>query len=352
MRSRYSPTDDDLTIPDTKPEFIPYNKLEDSQAIRAVDFHPNGEVYAIGSNSRTLRICSYPADHELRHLDSDHIATTPRILFKFLQVHRGSIYCVAFNTTGDLIATGSNDQTIHVVRYNSITHCPEGDEYKLTMHDGTIRDLCFIDDHTNGTSLLISAGGGDNKIYVTDCDTITPFQSMAGHSAPVLSLHTWGGANFVSGSTDRTIRFWDLRTRGCTSIISAPSLLNSGKGPGAPVCAVRVDPTGKVLISGHNDATCMIYDIRGGRVVQTFKPHQDEIRSVSFSPKAYYLLTAGYDGRVVLTDLQGDLTAPLPSVCVAESDDKIVQAKWHPTDFTFVTTSANKTATLWALPNN
>ena len=35
---------------------------------------------------------------------------------------------------------------------------------------------------------------------------------------------------------------------------------------------------------------------------------------------------------------------------VAESDDKIVQAKWHPSDFTFVATSADKTATLWALP--
>ena len=54
--------------------------------------------------------------------------------------------------------------------------------------------------------------------------------------------------------------------------------------------------------------------------------------------------------EVAHSDLQGDLTCPLTSVCVAETDDKLVQSSWHPTDFTFVTTSANKTATLWAMP--
>jgi len=340
--------------PEIVPRFEPFNQLQDAQAIRAVDFHPSGEVYAIGSNSRALRICAYPADHELRHFSQEQVTTPPRILFKFLQVHRGSIYCVSFNASGQLLATGSNDQTVHIVRYNSVTHSPDGDEYRLTMHDGTVRDLCFIDDTTNGSSLLLSAGGGDNKIYVTDCDTITPFQSMAGHTQMVMALHHWSGANFVSASYDRTIRFWDLRTRTCTSIISAPpsagSTASKWGGPGAPVCAVQVDPSGRLLTSGHNDSTCMLYDIRGARIIQAFRPHDDEIRTVSFSPKSYYLLTGGYDGRIVLTDLQGDLTQPLPSVCVAESDDKVVQSKWHPSDFTFVTTSADKTATLWAMP--
>lgn len=46
----------------------------------------------------------------------------------------------------------------------------------------------------------------------------------------ILSLYTWGGAMFVSGSQDRTIRFWDLRTRGCVNIVTAPSA--TGTGPG------------------------------------------------------------------------------------------------------------------------
>jgi WD repeat-containing protein 47 len=72
--------------------------------------------------------------------------------------------------------------------------------------------------------------------------------------------------------------------------------------------------------------------------------------SVRFSPSAYYLLSASYDNKLVLTDLQGDLTMPLPSVVVAQHTDKVISGRWHPHDFSFLSTSADKTSKLWALP--
>ena len=48
--------------------------------------------------------------------------------------------------------------------------------------------------------------------------------------------------------------------------------------------------------------------------------------------------------------LQGDLTAPLPSVVIATHKDKVISGRWHPTDFSFLSTSADKTAMLWSLP--
>ncbi|XP_049272729.1 WD repeat-containing protein 47 [Rhipicephalus sanguineus] len=331
-----------------KPKFVQVTNLEDAQVVRACDFHPSGQFYAVGSNSKTLRICGYPTITDLRHGD---VAHQPTVLFKRLKHHKGSIYCLAWNQTGDLLATGSNDKTIKLMRFKSETCALDtGGEAELTMHDGTVRDVCFVEDLSNRSSLLISGGAGDCKIYVTDCETATPFQALSGHSGHILSLYTWGGAMFVSGSQDRTIRFWDLRTRGCVNLVTAPPA--SGSGPGSPVAAVSVDPSGRMLVSGHEDATCMLYDIRGGRTIQTFRPHSSDLRSVRFSPRAYYLLTASYDRKCVLTDLQGDLTQPLPSVVVAEHADKVIQARWHPSDFSFVSTSADKTAVLWALPVN
>lgn len=102
-----------------------------------------------------------------------------------------------------------------------------GQEVELTMHDGTVRDLCFLEDTSNKSSLLISGGAGDCKIYVTDCATGTPFQALSGHSGHVLTLYNWGGAMFVSGSQDKTVRFWDLRTRGCVNMVTPATVPGS-----------------------------------------------------------------------------------------------------------------------------
>ncbi|XP_049818342.1 WD repeat-containing protein 47 isoform X2 [Aethina tumida] len=328
-----------------RPKFVAVTTLEDVQAVRCAEFHPGGQLYAVGSNSKTLRICSYPKLNDLRE---DHQTYQPMVLFKRTKHHKGSIYCLAWSPVGDLMATGSNDKTVKLMRFNADTSNLEGDEIELTMHDGTIRDLCFLEDTSNKSSLLISGGAGDCKIYVTDCATGTPFQALSGHTGHILSLYTWGGAMFVSGSHDKTVRFWDLRTRGCVNMVTPQTV--PGTKQGSPVASLCVDPSGRLLVSGHEDSSCVLYDIRGGRNVQCFKPHSSDVRSIRFSPSAYYLLSAGYDNKLVLTDLQGDLTLPLPSVVVAQHTDKAISGRWHPSEFSFLSTSADKTATLWALP--
>lgn len=64
--------------------------------------------------------------------------------------------------------------------------CISGQEIELTMHDGTVRDVCFLEDTSNKSSLLISGGAGDCKIYITDCATGQPYQALSGHSGNIL----------------------------------------------------------------------------------------------------------------------------------------------------------------------
>ena len=234
-----------------KPKFIAVTTLEDVQAVRCAEFHPNGKLYAVGSNSKTLRICQYPS---VTDINEQHETYQPTVMFKRTKHHKGSIYCLAWSPRGDLIATGSNDKTVKLMNFNTSTASLEGSENDLTMHDGTVRDCCFVED--TGSPLLLSAGAGDCKVYVTDCQTVTPFQAMTGHTGHILSLYTWGAAMFVSGSQDKSVRFWDLRTRGCVNVVSTGS---------SPVASCCVDPSGRLLVTGHEDASIVLHDIRGAR---------------------------------------------------------------------------------------
>jgi WD40 repeat protein len=86
------------------------------------------------------------------------------------------------------LATGSNDKTVKLTRFEDVNRHDQfknSQEIELTMHDGTVRDICFIEDLSNKSSLLVSGGAGDCKIYVTDCVTGTPFQALSGHSGTV-----------------------------------------------------------------------------------------------------------------------------------------------------------------------
>jgi len=64
LNQTYHNTKDDLSAivqpGKSKTQFVKVSQLEDTQAVRAVAFHPSGALYAVGSNSKTLRVCAYP----------------------------------------------------------------------------------------------------------------------------------------------------------------------------------------------------------------------------------------------------------------------------------------------------
>jgi len=53
----YHPPSDHLPL-----GFTPYSRTDDSAVIRSVALHPRGHVMAIGSNSRTLKLCAIPEE--------------------------------------------------------------------------------------------------------------------------------------------------------------------------------------------------------------------------------------------------------------------------------------------------
>lgn len=58
------------------------------------------------------------------------------------------------------------------------------------MHDGTIRDLAFMEGPESGGAILISAGAGDCNIYTTDCQRGQGLHALSGHTGWCAFTHS------------------------------------------------------------------------------------------------------------------------------------------------------------------
>ena len=88
----------------------------------------------------------------------------PTILFKSNRHHRGSIYCIAWSAAGDIIATGSNDKSIKMMRFDAETCSLTWPGLELAIHSGTVRDLAFVS-RASGTPVLVSGGAGIQMLF-------------------------------------------------------------------------------------------------------------------------------------------------------------------------------------------
>lgn len=86
----------------------------------------------------------------------------------------------------------------------------------FTEHDARINVMKF-----NSTGNLLVSGGDDNLIVVWDLVSQRPLFKLTGHTQPITDLHILNlrGVDYVlSGSKDGLVRVWDTRIQECVQI--------------------------------------------------------------------------------------------------------------------------------------
>ena len=188
--------------------------LQESHPIRTCSFTPSGSVFAVGTNSKALRLCAF--DEERGKIDVIHERSNH---------HLGSVYCSSWNCEGKLIATGSNDKTVKVVKVfleenddlPIISNSIERNDLILKGHGGTVRDVMF---HNEDHGRLLSVGAGEKPVgLVWDIvgvggAEISPIRTLEGHTQAVYTgRFSPFDTHFVAtGSADNTVKLWDLRS--------------------------------------------------------------------------------------------------------------------------------------------
>ncbi|MFF5173291.1 DUF4062 domain-containing protein [Micromonospora sp. NPDC000089] len=117
---------------------------------------------------------------------------------------------------------------------------------------------------------------------------------LTGHHGPVHSCAvapdgTWA----VSGGDDGTVRVWDLRTGRCDNTLDGHSAAVRG-------CAIA--PDGTWILSASDDHTCRMWDSRTGQTILVVVGHASALRGCAIDPDGTWFATTGEDGDVGIWD--------------------------------------------------
>ena len=109
--------------------------------------------------------------------------------------------------------------------------------------------------------------------------------TLEGHYSSVNSVAvTPDNTKIVSGSSDYTIKVWDLT--------ASRRLLNTMEGHSSYVNSVAVTPDGTKIVSGSDDKTVKVWDLNNG--LNTFSSKFDsEIPSIAISNKKRNIMAVG-----------------------------------------------------------
>ena len=172
--------------------------ISDTHPIRCCCFSPKGDCFAIGTNSKSVKIYDlscildsfskkinnmlYTQVPSNKQNNTNSILSNTKInkesislFYEQKNYHFGSIFSIDWSPTGRLIATGSNDKTIKLmnisdlhtsnIKNKKIISETETQEMQITGNQGTVRSLCFEPGNDN---ILLSANSGENVIKIWD----------------------------------------------------------------------------------------------------------------------------------------------------------------------------------------
>ncbi|XP_067682984.1 F-box/WD repeat-containing protein 7-like [Haliotis asinina] len=179
---------------------------------------------------------------------------------------------------------------------------------RFRLRNNWLRGRCTVrtfEGHTQGISCVqfddtrIVSGSSDKTVKVWNIRTNAPWsvQTLVGHSGTVRCLHL-EGSRLVSGSSDKTIKVWDLSTRDSWSSIACKVTMI---GHTDTVRCLQVDDD--KVISGSYDKTLKVWDLKTGNCRRTLRGHNAAVLCVHFNESK--IVSGSCDNTIKVWNYQG-----------------------------------------------
>lgn len=206
-------------------------------------------------------------------------------------------------------------------------------------HMGWIRTL-DIDPVTNK---WFATGSTDNTIKIWDLANLNLKSTITGHIMAVRSLKISNKFPFLfSGSEDKTVRCWDLeRTNsplGCQ--------IRDYHGHVGGIFAMDIHPELDLLLTGGRDAVVRVWDIRSRAEIMTLTGHRNDISSIISSVSDPQIVTSSMDSTIRLWDIRKHTT----ELTIAQHSKSIRLLIDHPNESTMCSGDSLGRIKQWTLP--
>jgi WD40 repeat protein len=171
-------------------------------------------------------------------------------------------------------------------------------------------------------------------------------QTLIGHAGAVTTIALSPDQQFlISGSSDRTIKLWELATGTCVHTFTGKRSLWSNAGHTDRIRAVVFHPDGQTVLSGSDDGTIKQWNLNSGELIDTFPDQGWGVTALTSSRDGQLLISGGGDRLISLWDLA---TATLIET-LDKHRDQISALVLEPNGQRLLSASYDKMIRLWNL---
>lgn len=195
-------------------------------------------------------------------------------LFRVLEDHKGNINSLLFDNSRKFLLSGSEDRTIKMWEVSS------GKLMRTINHQVSVHAM--LQNPADLRQLIVA--GAEPKIKVYNMQNTQIVKTFDGHTDHVNAIDiNKKGTLMISGSNDKSARIWDLKTG--KEIRKLP--VDCWK-----VTAVAFTEDGNHAVTGCNDGSIKIWEVATGKLMVSVEGKGNYVRDLAFSKTTYRLLAA------------------------------------------------------------